>query len=70
MKRKGKASQIGSYSQRLHFDGLVLQEDVVVRGRCFFGSIRRRDGLLLPASDFPSRLLFLAPRVDTIAVVR
>ena len=26
------------------FDGLVLQEDVVVRGRCFFGSIRRRDG--------------------------
>ena len=29
--------------QRLLFDGLVLQEDVVVRGRCFFGSIRRRD---------------------------
>ena len=30
--------------QRLLFDGLVLQEDVVVRGRCFFGSIRRCDG--------------------------
>ena len=29
--------------QRLLFDGLVLQEDVVVRGRCFSWLIRRRD---------------------------
>ena len=28
--------------QRLLFDGLVLQEDVVVRGRCFRWLIRRR----------------------------
>ena len=26
------------------FDGLVLQEDGGVRGRCFFGLIRRRGG--------------------------
>ena len=28
---------------RLLFDGLVLQEDAVVRGRCFSWLIRRRD---------------------------
>ena len=29
---------------RLLFDELVLGQDRVVRGRCFFGTLRRRDG--------------------------
>jgi len=35
--KKWQYSLLQGGRQRLLFDGLVLQEDVVVRGRCFFG---------------------------------